>query len=128
MPPASTPASRNATHTSRAQIFRRRKVPYPAFKSKQVTQSNGKVLVKGDLTMHGVTREVTLTLDSIPAAVKDPWGNQRIGTQATTTVNRKDWGLTWNQNLDGGGVVVGDQVIITLDIEGVLRKAAKATD
>jgi polyisoprenoid-binding protein YceI len=115
-------------HLKSADFFDTAKFPTLAFKSKQVFKADGKVQLKGDLTMHGVTREVVLTLDSAPAEVKDPWGNTRIGAQATTVVNRKDWGLTWNKSLDGGGLMVGDLVTITLDIEAVKQKPATATN
>jgi polyisoprenoid-binding protein YceI len=116
-------------HLKSPDFFDVAKFPTLAFKSKQVFKgANGKIQVKGDLTMHGTTKEVVLTLDNAPAEVKDPWGNQRMGVQATTQVNRKDFGLIWNQALDGGGVAVGDQVSITLDIEAVKPKPATATN
>ena len=73
--------------------------------------------------MHGVTREVVLTVEPLSPEIKDPYGLLRAGTTATTKVNRKDWGLNWNAALETGGVVVGDEVTITLDIE-MTRKAA----
>ena len=109
-------------HLKSADFFDAAKYPTMTFKSKQVSKAGDKVLVKGDLTLHGVTREVTLTLDGAPQEVKDPWGATRIGTQATTKINRKDFGLLWNKNLDGGGVMIGDEVSITLDIEAVKAK------
>lgn len=115
-------------HLKSPDFFDAAKFPAMSFKSKQVSKAGGKVLVKGDLTIHGVTREVTFTLEEAPAEIKDPWGNQRMGIHATTTINRKDFGLTWNQNLDGGGVVVGDQVSITLDVEAVKRKSGNNAD
>ncbi len=74
--------------------------------------------------MHGVTREVTLEIEGPTAEVKDPWGNLRFGASAKTKINRKDWGLAWNQALETGGVMVGEEVTITLEIEAV-RPAAK---
>ena len=116
-------AKRDA-HLRGADFFDTAKYPTLTFKSKQFQRAGDKVQIKGDLTMHGVTKEVLLDVDGPTAEVKDPWGNVRLGASATTKVNRKDWGLTWNQALETGGVVVGDEVTITLDIEAV-RKAAK---
>ena len=75
--------------------------------------------VDGELTIHGVTRKVTLDVEGPSAPMKDPWGNTRIGLSATTRINRKDFGLNWNSALDAGGVLVGDEVDITLDVEFV---------
>ncbi len=75
--------------------------------------------MKGDLTIRGVTREVTLDVEGPTPEMKDPWGKQRIGASATTTLNRKDFGLTWNAALETGGVLVGDEVKITIDVEAV---------
>jgi polyisoprenoid-binding protein YceI len=73
--------------------------------------------VTGDLTIHGVTRNVILTVERPTAPGKDPWGNTRIGLEATTKINRKEFGLTWNATLETGGILVGDDVTITLDVE-----------
>jgi len=93
---------------------------YPAmtFRSKKVEKAGtGKLKVTGDLTIRGVTKEVVLDVDGPTAAVKDPWGNQRVAVSATTKINRQDYGVKWNANMDGGGVVVGDDVNITIDAE-----------
>lgn len=99
-------------------------VKYPAmtFTSKKIIQ-NGKdrLAITGDLTLRGVTREVVLDAEALSPESKDPWGNIRRGTTATTTINRKDFGLTWNAALETGGVVVGDEVAIILEIE-MIRK------
>jgi len=82
------------------------------FKSKKVEAAGaGKLRITGDLTIHGVTKEVVLDVEGPSAAVKDPWGNQRMGASATTTVNRMDYGVA------GGKGMVGDDLSITLDIE-----------
>jgi len=97
---------------------------YPAitFKSKRVEKAgNGTLKMTGDLTIHGVTNEVVLTIEGPAPAIKDPWGNQRVGGQATAKINRKDFGLIWNAALETGGVVVGDEVEITVDVE-IYRK------
>ncbi|HEV8415991.1 MAG TPA: YceI family protein [Bryobacteraceae bacterium] len=75
----------------------------------------------GDLTIRGVTREVTLHVDSVTPEIKDPDGMLRLGASATTRIARKDFGLTWNAVLESGGFVVGDEVDITIDVE-LVRK------
>jgi len=77
----------------------------------------------GDLTIRGVTREVTFDVEGPTPAIKDPWGNARAGATATAKINRKDFNLLWNATMDGGGVVVGDEVTITMDVE-MFKKAA----
>ena len=83
----------------------------------------GELAVTGDLTMHGVTKPVTFAVEGPSEPGKDPWGNTRIGLSATTKINRKDFGLTWNTALETGGVLVGDDVTITLDVQFI--KAAQ---
>ena len=73
----------------------------------------------GDLTIHGVTRSVVFKVEGPTAPAKDPWGNIRRGLSATTKINRKDFGLTWNSALETGGLLVGDEVAITLDVQFV---------
>jgi polyisoprenoid-binding protein YceI len=73
--------------------------------------------VTGDLTLHGVTRSVVLDVEELTDAVNDPWGSVRRGLTATGKIDRKDFGLTWNKTLDGGGLVVGDEVRIILEVE-----------
>jgi polyisoprenoid-binding protein YceI len=93
---------------------------YPAltFKSSNITnKGDGELAVEGELTIHGVTRKVVFEVEEMSPATKDPWGNSRIGLSATTKINRKDFGLTWNSALETGGVLVGDEVTITLDVE-----------
>ncbi len=95
---------------------------YPAltFKSTRIAKKgDGEVAVSGDLTIHGVTRPVTFEVEGPSEPVKDPWGNTRVGLSATTRVNRKDFGLTWNAALETGGILVGDEVTIMLDIQFV---------
>jgi polyisoprenoid-binding protein YceI len=72
--------------------------------------------------MHGTTKEVVLDVVGPTQAIKDQMGNLHMGASASTTINRKDWGLTWNRALDGGGVVVGDEVGIAIDVELIKRK------
>jgi polyisoprenoid-binding protein YceI len=99
--------------------------PAITFKSKRVEQvSPGKLKITGDLTIHGITKEVVLDVDGPTAPIKDPWGNQRMAINATTKINRQDFGVKWNATMDNGGVVVGDEVTITIDAE-MTPKAAK---
>ena len=94
------------------------KYPTITFKSKKVEiVSAGKLKITGDLTIHGVTKEAVLEVEGPTPPVKDPWGNTRVAASATTNVNRQDYGVKWNANMDGGGVVVGDDVNITIDLE-----------
>jgi len=102
---------------------------YPSitFKSKRVQQvSTGKLKVTGDLTIHGTTKEVVLDVEGPTPPVKDPWGNVRAAVTATTKVNRQDFGVKWNATLDNGGVVVGDDVNITIDVEMIKQAPAKS--
>jgi len=97
---------------------------YPAitFRSKRVEKAgDGTLKMTGDLTIRGVTKEVVLTVEGPSPEIKDPGGNRRVGGQATTKVGRKDFGLVWNKSLETGGVVVGDEVEITIDVE-IYRK------
>jgi polyisoprenoid-binding protein YceI len=102
------------------------KYPTITFKSNKVEQvAPGKLKVIGDLTIHGVTKPVVLDVDGPTAPVKDPWGNQRVAINATTKINRQDFGVKWNATMDGGGLVVGDDVAITIDAELVQKGAGK---
>jgi len=94
------------------------KYPRITFKSTSVAvPAPGKLKVTGDLTIHGVTKVVTLGVEGPTQEIKDIWGSRRIGATATTTVDRREFGLVYSRVLEGGGAVVGDQVSITLDIE-----------
>jgi polyisoprenoid-binding protein YceI len=76
----------------------------------------------GDLTIRDVTKEVVLKVEGIAAPIKDPQGNRRVGANATTTINRKDYGVNWHRAIEAGGVVVGDEVKINIEIEAVEKK------
>jgi polyisoprenoid-binding protein YceI len=94
------------------------KFPTITFQSKSVKASrDGKLQIVGDLTIHGVTREVALDVEGPSSPIKDPWGNQRIGASASTKVNRKDFGV------NGAAGVVGDDIIITIDAELIQPQA-----
>jgi polyisoprenoid-binding protein YceI len=98
------------------------KYPKIAFKSKRIEKgADGTLKMTGDLTIRGVTKEVVLAVEGPTPAIKDPGGDLRVGGQATTKINRKDFGLAWNKVLEAGGVVVGDEVEITIDVE-IVRK------
>jgi polyisoprenoid-binding protein YceI len=109
-------------HLKSPDFFDVAKFPSLQFTSKKFYREGGAVKIAGDLTIHGVKRPVVLNLDGPTAEVKDPWGMQRMGASATTKINRTDFGLVWNKALEAGGVMVGDEVAITLDIELVRQK------
>jgi polyisoprenoid-binding protein YceI len=97
-------------------------VQYPTitFKSTKVEPvGNGKWKLTGDLTLHGVTKPVVLDVTGPTPPIKDPMGNTRVGASATTTIDRKDFGITWNHALDGGGMLVGDDVSISIEVEAI---------
>jgi polyisoprenoid-binding protein YceI len=110
-------------HLRSADFFDVERYPSLHFRSTRVERAGANELkVTGDLTIRDVTREVVLDVEE-RGTVSDPWGSERAGFSATTSVDRKDFGLTWNQALETGGVVVGDQVKITIDAELVLDAA-----
>jgi polyisoprenoid-binding protein YceI len=112
-------AQRDA-HLKSADFFDVETFPILSFKSASISQrGEGELEVAGDLTIHGVTRNVLFDVEGPSAPMKDPWGNTRIGLSATTRINRKDFGLTWNAALETGGILVGDEVTISLDVEFV---------
>ena len=105
-------------HLKSPDFFDAAKYPTITFKSKKVAKvGDAKFQVTGDLTMHGVTKEVVLDAEGSPKPFKDPMDNLKLGGVARTKVNRKDFGIQWNKAMDGGGVVVGDDVDVTIDIE-----------
>lgn len=115
-------AQRDA-HLRSPDFFDVEKFPALTFKSKGVKLlSKDELEILGDLTIHGVTKEVTLKTEYL-GANKDPWGGDRIGFSAKTQVLRSEFGLTWNQALETGGVVVSDKIEIELEVEAVQRKA-----
>jgi polyisoprenoid-binding protein YceI len=110
-------ADRDA-HLKGADFFDVEKYPKITFKSTSVKPKGaGEYAVTGDLTIHGVTKPVTLDVEGPSAPQKDPWGNTRIGLAATTKINRKDFGLVWNATLETGGFLVGEEVHINIDLE-----------
>ena len=112
-------ADRDA-HLKSADFLDVEKFPALTFKSTRVTRKGDDELeVEGDLAIHGVIRKVKFAVEGPTAPGKDPWGNTRIGLSAHTKISRKDFGLTWNVALETGGILVGDEVTITLDVEAL---------
>jgi len=107
-------------HLKSADFFDVEKYPTMTFKSTSVKLTGADSgVVEGDLTIKGVTRKVAFDVEGPTAPAKDPWGNTRVAVSATTKISRKDYGLTWNAALETGGVLVGDEVTITLDVQFV---------
>jgi polyisoprenoid-binding protein YceI len=116
-------ADRDA-HLRSADFLDVEKQPVIRYASRKVeVASPGKLRVTGDLTIRGVTREVPLDVE-VGGQAKDPWGNLRMGFAATASLSRKDFGLTWNQALETGGVLVGDRVDVEIELEAVRQAAA----
>jgi polyisoprenoid-binding protein YceI len=109
------------THLRSADFFEVDKFPNITFRSKRTAKKSGESYdVAGDLTIHGVTKEITLPVTHLGKA-KDPWGNERVGFEAEITLNRKDYGLMWNAPLEIGGFLVGDEVKVSLSIQAVAQ-------
>jgi polyisoprenoid-binding protein YceI len=105
-------------HLKSADFLDAEKFPAITFKSTNIDSTGGAdYTVTGDLTMHGVTKPVTFAVEDVSVPSKDPWGNHRIGLSASTKINRKDFGLTWNSALETGGVLVGEDVSISLEVQ-----------
>jgi polyisoprenoid-binding protein YceI len=110
-------AQRDA-HLKSADFLHVEKFPSLSFTSTRISLvRDGELAVEGDLTIRGVTRKVLFNVEGPTPPTKDPWGNTRVGVSATTKINRKDYGLTWNAALETGGILVGDEVTITLEVE-----------
>jgi polyisoprenoid-binding protein YceI len=109
-------------HLRSADFLDVEKFPKLIFKSKKVQLKGGQLTVLGDLTIHGVTKEVVLDGEYL-GQQKDPYGGTRVGFSAKTAINRKDFGLHWNVALEAGGVLVGDKIEIALDVEAVAAEA-----
>lgn len=112
-------------HLKSADFFDVAKFPEIKFKSTKVDYDSGKPdKIEGDLTIRGVTKKVTLDVE-YKGAVTDPWGNRVVAFEAETKIDRKDFGFTWNKSLDKGGVVVGDEIKISIDGEAKAPAAKK---
>lgn len=108
-------------HLRSADFFDVEKYPSLSFESVRIEGTESDFRIHGKLTIHGVTREVVLQT-AFEGRGGDPWGGERVSYSAKTTINRKDFGLTWNQVLETGGFAVSDEVRIELEVEGVLQK------
>jgi len=105
-------------HLKSAEFFDHEKFPHMAFTSTAIKRTGDEEFeVTGDLTIRDVTKPVKFAVEGLGAPHKDPWGNLRIGLSATAKINRKDFGLNWNASLETGGVLVGDDVHITVEAE-----------
>jgi polyisoprenoid-binding protein YceI len=114
------------THLRSADFFDAESFPELTFRGRRVEPKGGdRFTLVGDLTIRGTTREVALDVESA-GQTKDPWGNVRAGFAARTSIERKDFGLTWNQALETGGVMVGDKVEIEVEVEAVRQDATAA--
>jgi polyisoprenoid-binding protein YceI len=112
-------AQRDA-HLKSEDFLHVEKFPTLSFKSTRIAiVRDGELSVEGDLTIRGVTRKVLFTVDGPTPPAKDPWGKTRVAVSATAKINRTDFGLNWNAALETGGILVGDEVTITLDVEFV---------
>jgi len=108
-------------HLRSEDFFDAEKYPVIAFTSTRVREEGGQFYVDGDLTIKDVTKPVTFDLD-FGGFGTDPWGNYKAGATASATINREEFGLTWNAALETGGVLVGKDVKITLDLQGTLQQ------
>lgn len=109
-------------HLRSADFFDAAKFPAMTFTSTKVEKvGTDKLKITGNLTIKGVTRPVVLDVEGFNAEVKDPWGNIRRGAEATTQVNRKDFGVNWSKTMDNGGMVVAEDVAITLEVEFIKK-------
>jgi polyisoprenoid-binding protein YceI len=109
-------------HLRSADFFDVEHHPKLTFKSTEIKKTSDGFAAVGDLTMHGITKPITLEIEGPTAPHADPWGNTRIGATAHAKINRKDWGLNWNAALEAGGVLVGETVKITLEVSLVQAK------
>jgi polyisoprenoid-binding protein YceI len=111
-------------HLRSADFLDVERFPTITYRSLEVqTREDGGFQVAGELTLHGVTRPVTLAVEPPSAETRDPYGSIRVGTSASAKIDRRDFGLTWNAVLEAGGVLVGNEIRITLDVE-LIRSAA----
>ena len=110
------------THLKSGDFFDAEKFPQITFVSKSVKAKGGRAEVTGDLTIRGTTRPVTLEVEGPTPEHTDPWGGRRIGATARTKIKRSDFGMTWNNVLEAGGVLVGDEITIDIDVSLVRQK------
>ena len=110
-------------HLRNADFLDVAKFPKMTFTSTKIEKAGeGRWKVTGDLSLHGVTKAVVLDVEGPTPEVKDPWGNTKVGASATAKINRKDFGIEWNKALESGGLLVGEEVSITIDAEAQKKK------
>ncbi len=107
-------------HLRNEDFFDAPKFPDITFETTRVEADGGTLTLFGNLTMKGVTKEIALPV-TFHGPITDPWGNVRAGFEGSTTINRQDWGISWSKNLDGGGLVVSDEVKLEISIEGIKK-------
>jgi polyisoprenoid-binding protein YceI len=112
----STGDANRDTHVKSAEFLDVENYPSITFKSKKITKDGDGLKIIGDLTLHGVTKEVALNVEGPTDEQKDPWGNIRVGASATTKIKRSDFGLTWNAALETGGIMLGDDLKLEVDV------------
>ena len=112
---------RRDNHLRSADFFDAEKYPEITFHSNRIEKKGDKYVAEGTLNMHGVSKEITIPFE-ITGKIKDPWGNTRAGIEASTKLDRKDYGLNWNKTLDKGGLMVGNEVKIEILLEVVSKK------
>jgi polyisoprenoid-binding protein YceI len=119
-----TDIAKRDDHLRSADFFDAAKYPTITFESTKVEKKSKEQVLTGKFTMHGVTKEISLPV-TVKGPIKDPWGNTRIALKARTSLNRKDYGLTWNQVLEAGGLLVGEDVEIEINAEAVMAEPPK---
>jgi polyisoprenoid-binding protein YceI len=119
-----TAEEKRDAHLRSPDFFDVARFPLITFESQRIEKDGSDLVMTGALTIHGVTKTVTLAVENLGTA-KDPWGNHRAAFTARGSLDRKDYGLGWNQVLEAGGVLVGDKVELALDIQAV-RAAARS--
>lgn len=118
-----TGVAKRDEHLRSADFLEVTKYPTMTFVSTRIEKAGtGKLKVTGDLTLHGVTRPVVLDVEGPSKEIKDPMGSIRSGASASTKINRKDYGVTWNKVIEAGGVAVGDEVFINIEVELIKAK------
>ncbi len=95
--------------------------PEMTFRSTRIEKRGGGTVAVGTLTLHGVSKEIAVPF-TLSGKIKDPWGNERIGVEASLTIDRRDWGITYSKTMDSGGLIVGNEVKIDLNVEAIKKK------
>lgn len=108
-------------HLRNEDFFDVNKYPTMTFKSSKVEKTEKGYIAHGQFTLHGVTKNLSLPF-TVTGPIKDPWGNTKMGVELETEINRKEYGITWSKSMDGGGLLVGDEVYISINLELALKK------